>query len=113
MFFFCVLFFCRKIRVLDATKYHIQLCIAILFTLVVFVAGVDKTAVVGGCIAASVLIHYFSLASVMWMLAESLLLLQNVVLVFQKVTMTWIIITSLLCWCKLFPNSVYAPPMMN
>ena len=91
---------CRKLRERDASKYHIQLSVAIICMLVVFVAGVDKTAVVGGCIAVSVLLHYFTLASVLWMLAESLLMFQKLVLVFQKVTKKGIIITSVICWCK-------------
>ena len=69
--------------------------------LIVFVTGVDKIAVVGGCVIVSVLIHYFSLASVLWMLAVSLLMFQKMVFVFKTVTKKGIIITSTSCWCKL------------
>ena len=91
---------CRKLRARDTSKYHIQLSVAIICMLVVFVAGVEQTAVVGGCIAVSVLLHYFTLASVLWMLAEALLMFQKVVLVFKRVTKRGIIITSISCWCK-------------
>ena len=83
------------------TKYHIQLSIAIFLMLVVFVAGVDKTEVVGGCIAASVLIHYFTLVSVLWMLAESLHMIHKLEFVFHRITKKHIIFASIACWCKL------------
>ena len=91
----------RKLRARDASKYHIQLCVAIAFMLIVFVAGIDKVEVIGGCMAVSVLLHYFTLASVLWMLAEGLLLFQKLVFVFHKVTKKGIIITSVACWREL------------
>ena len=98
----------RTLRDRDATKFHIQLSIAIFFTLLVFLAGVDKIEVVGGCIVASVLIHYFNLVSILWMLAEALLLVQKLAFVFIQITKRVIIITSLLCWCK-FGTIVFLP----
>jgi len=35
---------CRNLRQRDATKYHIQLCIALFCMLIVFVSGIDQTA---------------------------------------------------------------------
>ena len=96
--------FFRKMRKLDATKYHVQLAIAILLMLLVFLAGVNRTGQLGGCIAASIFIHYFTLTSVMWMLAEALLMFQKLVFVFKKITKKGIIATSLICWCKLIIN---------
>ena len=90
----------RKFRDRDATKFHIQLSIAIFFALLVLLAGGDRTEVVGGCIAASVLIHYFNLVSILWMLAEALLMVQKLAFVFIQITKKVIIITSLLCWYK-------------
>ena len=57
--------------------------------------------VYGGCIVVSILIHYFSLVSVMWMGAEALLMFQKLVIVFMRITKKFIIIISLICWCKL------------
>lgn len=68
--------------------------------LLVFVTGIDKTNVYGGCVFVSTLIHYFTLAAVMWMGAEATLMFHKLVLVFRRVTKQGIIITSLVCWSK-------------
>ena len=49
----------------------------------------------------SVLLHYFTLVAVMWMGAEALLMFQKLVIVFIQITTRYIIIVSLVCWCKL------------
>ena len=69
------------------------------------------TAVVGGCMVASVLIHYFTVASILWMLAESLLMFQKLVFVFKNVTKEGVIITSLVCWCKLNLSCIIPYPL--
>ena len=70
--------------------------------LLVFVSGVERAAgVYGGCVLVSVLIHYFSLAAVMWMGAEAVLMFHKLVLVFKSVTKKAIIITSITCWSEL------------
>ena len=51
-----------------------------------------------GCVAISVLVHYFTLASVMWMGAEALLMFKKLVLVFSEVTAKFIISVSIVCW---------------
>ena len=68
--------------------------------LLVFVAGVRQTEEKAGCVTVSVLIHYFTLATVMWMGAEAVLMFQKLVIVFGKVTKRHIVIISLICWCK-------------
>ena len=68
--------------------------------LIVFVAGIDKTNVYGGCVAASALIHYFTLAAVMWMGAEAVLMFQKLILVFHQTTTKFIVVVSLICWGK-------------
>jgi len=70
------LFLFRELQDLDTTKFRVQLSIAIMCMLLVFVAGVERTAVYGGCVLVSVLLHYFSLAAVMWMGAEAVLQLR-------------------------------------
>ena len=98
--------FFREVRQKDISKYHIQLSLAILFMLIVsFVllassAG-DVTALYGGCMTVSVLVHYFTLVSVMWMGAEALLMFQKLVYVFYKITTKFIISVSIVCWSKL------------
>ena len=68
--------------------------------LVVFVSGINQTSVYGGCVAVSVLIHYFTLVAVMWMGAEAVLIFQKLVIVFIRITTSYIIAVSLVCWCK-------------
>ena len=63
--------------------------------------GIERTEVFESCVTVSVLIHYFTLVAVMWMGAEALLMFQKLVLVFVQITTRYIIIVSLVCWCKL------------
>lgn len=90
----------RKLRDRDASKFHIQLCLALLCMLLVFVTGIDRTDVFGGCVAVSALIHYFTLAAVMWMGAEAVLMYQKLVIIFIQITTGHIIVTSMICWCE-------------
>ena len=62
--------------------------------------GIDRTEVFESCVTVSVLIHYFTLVAVMWMGAEALLMFQKLVIVFVQITTRYIIIVSLVCWCK-------------
>ena len=93
---------CRELRKRDNTTHNVQLCIAIFCVLLVFVAGIEQTELYGGCVAVSVLIHYFSLVAVMWMGAEAVLMFQKLVIVFGEITTTYLLITSLVCWCEWF-----------
>jgi len=51
-------------------------------------------------VAVSALIHYFTLVAVMWMGAEAVLMFQKLVVVFAHITTKFIIVVSLVCWCK-------------
>ena len=68
--------------------------------LIVFVVGVQQTEVKAGCVTVSVLIHYFTLAAVMWMGAEAVLMFQKLVIVFGRITTRHIVIISFICWCE-------------
>ena len=96
----CALSLYRNLRQRDATKYHIQLCIALFCMLTVFVSGIDQTGVYAGCVLVSVLIHYFTLVFVMWMGAEALLMFQKLVVVFVHITTRYIVAMSFVCWRK-------------
>ena len=97
------LFLCyRKLRKRDATKFHVQLCLALLGMLIVFVTGIDRTEVYEGCVTVSALIHYFTLVAVMFMGAEAVLMFRKLVIVFVHITTKYIIIVSLVCWCKFY-----------
>ena len=92
--------FNRKLRTRETSKFHIQLCLSLIFMLVVFVAGVDRVSVRAGCITVGVLIHYFALVSWMWMGAEALLMFQKLVIVFSNITWKYLIAVSIVCWSK-------------
>ena len=92
--------FYRKLRHRDISKFHTQLSIAIFGMMLSFVAGIEQTQTVGGCVTVALLIHYFTLASVMWMAAEAWLMFQKFVIVFVRITTRYIVIVSLICWCK-------------
>ena len=111
----CILFsLSRKLRVRDATKFHVQLCVAIGLMFTVFVAGIDQTDPFGGCVAVSALIQYFTLVSVMWMGAEAVLMFQKLVIVFAQITTKHIIIVSLTCWCMFLTSlSIYIYVLYN
>ena len=91
----------RKMRDRDVSKFHIQLSLALLGMLLVFLIGINRTEVLGVCVFVSVLIHYFTLSAVMWMGAEAVLMFQKLVRVFTQTTTRQIVIISLICWCKL------------
>ena len=73
--------------------------------LLVFVIGIDRVPPkhpYGGCVAVSALIHYFTLAAVMWMGAEALLMFQKLVFVFIHITTKHVIVISIVCWGELY-----------
>ena len=82
------------------TKFHLQLCLALLGMLVVFLVGIERTEKEFVCTLMSLLIHYFTLAAVFWMGAEAVLMFQKLIIVFGTITTRHIVIASLLSWCK-------------
>ena len=66
----------------------------------VFLVGVDRTENEHVCVAMSYLIHYFTMASVMWMFAEALYMVKSFLIVFGKITTKFIIPLSLCAWSK-------------
>jgi len=89
----------------DVTKLHFQLCIALFCLLLVFMVGIDRNENEVVCTAMSALIQYFTLAAVLWMGADALLLFLKLIIVLGKITNLfdkYIVIVSLICWCKFF-----------
>ena len=66
--------------------------------LLVFVIGAERTEHIIGCTLASVLIQYFTLASVFWMGAEAVLMFKKLIIVFGRISTTFIVVISLICW---------------
>ena len=95
------LYYCRKLRNRAVSKFHAQLSVAIFGMMITFVVGIEQTQSTGGCVTVSLLVHYFSMASVMWMTAEAWLMFQKFVIVFVQITTRYIVTVSLICWCEL------------
>ena len=96
----------RKLREKDVSKYHIQLSLSMLCMLVVSLALIalsveDLTDPYGGCVTVSVLVHYFTLVSVMWMGAEALVMFIKLAFVFTRITTKFLVTVSIVCWSKI------------
>ena len=62
--------------------------------------AIDKTENIGGCVAVSIMVQYFTLVVFMVMAAESLLMFQKLVLVFVQISVAYQVLNSLVCWGK-------------
>ena len=89
----------RALKAQDITKFHIQLCIALIALLVVFLIGIDRIENEVVCTFMSCVILYFALSSVFWMGAEAVVTYKKLI-VFGSITTRFIIITSVICWGK-------------
>jgi hypothetical protein len=69
--------------------------------LLVFIVGIKRTENDIACTAVSSLIQYATLATAFWMGAEAILMFKKLVIVFGRVTTSFIVIISLICWGKL------------
>ena len=49
----------RDFRQKDIAKFHVQLAMSMMFMLIVFVAGIDRTENRSGCITVGVLLHWW------------------------------------------------------
>ena len=104
--FSSALFF-RSLRSRDVTKFHVQLFIALLGMSLSFMIGIDRTNTESLCTIMSMVILYFTLASLFWMGAEAVLMFKKLVVVFGSVSTKFVISVSLVCWCKLLNNQNY------
>ena len=64
----------------------------------VFLAGIEQTSYRKGCIAAAVLMHYFSLTSMAWMGVEAANLYLKLVKVFDSNVSHFMIKASVVAW---------------
>ncbi|XP_019646073.1 PREDICTED: adhesion G protein-coupled receptor L3-like [Branchiostoma belcheri] len=76
----------------------INLCVALLATLIIFLAGINRTASPIGCMVVAALLHYFLLASLMWMAVEAVNIYRAVVHVFDHVSGNFIIKAGAVAW---------------
>ncbi|XP_071850648.1 adhesion G-protein coupled receptor G2-like [Apostichopus japonicus] len=69
----------RKLREKTPWKVHVSLMLALLGLYLVFLFGADQTAYRNVCIVIAAVMHYFLLASFMWMFFEGVLLYKSIV----------------------------------
>ena len=93
--------FIRKLRQRDVTKFHVQMAIAMLLMLVVFMAGFDRTETKPGCVTVGVLLHYLILVAFSWLAAEAELMFLKLVIIFTTLSLKYIVFTSIICWGKI------------
>ena len=70
------------------------------FMLLFFLIGIDRTKNEIGCTFCSLLIQYFTMASVAWMGAEAVLMFQKLIIVFGYVETKHVVIISVITWRK-------------
>lgn len=81
----------RKLRRIRANQILIQLCIALLAALLMFVFGTQNVAKIElqeTCKALAAILHYFLLSSIVWMSIQAYNLYQDIVKVFDTSTIT-------------------------
>ncbi|XP_068700335.1 adhesion G protein-coupled receptor L3-like isoform X2 [Montipora foliosa] len=73
------------VRNLSAIRFriHLNLCIALVVALSLFIAGIEATGVKGFCTAVAILLHFFFTASFSWMCLEAIHLFTKIVSVFH------------------------------
>ncbi|XP_019626563.1 PREDICTED: adhesion G protein-coupled receptor L3-like [Branchiostoma belcheri] len=76
----------------------INLCLALLAVLVIFLTGINRTASPIGCKVVAALLHYFLLAALMWMAVEAVNLYRAVVQVFDHVSENFVIKAGAVAW---------------
>ena len=93
---------CRTVREKDVTKFHVQLCVALLFMYFIYLIGIERTEIEEVCTAFSFFLQYSVLASVFWMGAEAVLMIKVFIIdVFERASAKFIVIVSFICWGKL------------
>ncbi|XP_078593330.1 adhesion G-protein coupled receptor G7-like [Branchiostoma floridae x Branchiostoma japonicum] len=77
----------------------INLCVALLAILVIFLAGINQTASPIGCTVVAALLHYFLLAALVWMAVEAVNIYLAVVVVFDHhVSENFVIRAAAVAW---------------
>ncbi|XP_022103274.1 uncharacterized protein LOC110986009 [Acanthaster planci] len=88
----------RPLRSKTPGRILISLCLSLLCLYLVFLAGIEQTSSRSGCIAAAVLMHYFTLTSMAWMGVEAANLYLKVVKVFGSDVSHFMVKASIVAW---------------
>lgn len=70
----------RKYRTGISGKILFNLCLALLFSLVVFIIGIERVENESICVAMGALLHYFVLVAIFWMGVEAFHMFLNIVM---------------------------------
>ncbi|XP_052833205.1 adhesion G-protein coupled receptor G6 isoform X2 [Octopus bimaculoides] len=83
-----------------ASKILVSLCSSLAITNFIFVAGMQAHAVkpIANCKTVAAMLHYFLLASFMWMTIEAINVLLSVVITFKTYQTSFMMRTSILAW---------------
>lgn len=75
-----------------------SLCVALMLLLIVFIAGAARTENLVGCRIVAVLLHYFALATVMWMGVEGYNMYMSFVQVMATYQSKFMLKASAVAW---------------
>ena len=75
-----------------------SLCVSLMLLLIVFIAGAGRTENLIGCRIVAVLLHYFSLSSVMWMGVEGYNMYMSFVQVMATYQSKFMLKASVVAW---------------
>ena len=75
-----------------------SLCVSLMLLLIVFIAGAERTENLIGCRIVAVLLHYFSLSSVMWMGVEGYNMYMSFVQVMATYQSKFMLKASVVAW---------------
>ncbi|CAI9743441.1 adhesion G-protein coupled receptor G6-like [Octopus vulgaris] len=90
----------KNLRKLMASKILVNLCVSLAITNLIFLVGMQPYAskITAACKAVAALLHYFLLASLMWMAVEALHVCLAAVIVFKTYQSHFILKSSILSW---------------
>ncbi|XP_072051536.1 adhesion G-protein coupled receptor G6-like [Amphiura filiformis] len=89
----------RDLRTKPPLQIFIGFCTSLLSVYVLFLFGIEQTKPQNGCIAVSVLLHYFTLSTILWMAVESFTMYINFVRVMDRIHISKLMLkASLVAW---------------
>ena len=104
-----VLFITRRLRTGPQStprKILIQLCTALFCLYLVFLVGIDRVSNLKGCAFVATLLHFLTLASIMWMGVEAHNMYLSVVKVFDVHPEHFVMKASVVAWGECYVMAV-------
>ena len=101
---------CRRLRIGSRSiprKILIQLCTALFCLYLVFLVGIDQVSNLIGCASVATLLHFLTLASIMWMGVEAHHMYQSLVKVFDAPSAHFLMKASVVAWGEFYKYYKY------